>query len=203
MADPASARILEAVALLAKQVGAGILPLAPQSNLAGAMQILPDPQPRKRREGQQVLYLVGETPSPEDPEAGFVIYQNFASYEGPRQPDLALPAAAFAEVEGTTINLEGRTRPVHKAVEPPGEALPDWQILCQIAQKMGAPGFDYPDAAAIQREMAQEVHHRVTENTEKCLDQEIQTLTRQAMPSDAYRGFPLTTWVEGLRMLTP
>ena len=201
LADPASARMLEAVACLAKQVGAGVLPLAPQSNLAGAMRILPDPQPLSLREGEQVLYLVGETPSPADPQAGFMIYQNFASYEGLRQPDLTLPAAAFAEVEGTTINLEGRSRPVHKAVEPPGEALPDWQILCRIAQKMGASGFDYPDVAAIQREMAQEIHPGVTETTDS--GKEIQPSTQPAIPTDSYRGFPLTTWVEGLRMLTP
>ena len=221
LADSSSALVLEAAARLARQVGTGVLPLAPQSNLAGALKMLPNPQPLPYREGEAkdgrgesplpdsggvgLLYLVGETPSPDDPAAGFLIYQNFASYTGPRQPDLALPAAAFAEVDGTTINLEGRICQVRKAVEPPGEALPDWLIMCRIAQKMGVSGFDYPDAAAIQREIAQtnEAHHRATENTEEELDKEILVPTRRGMPGDAYRGFPLTTWVEGLRLLTP
>jgi NADH dehydrogenase/NADH:ubiquinone oxidoreductase subunit G len=246
LADPSSSQVLEAVARLARQVGAAVLPLAPQSNLVGALRLgissdwpLPNPPPLplspfgwpKRREGEQtspslpywgekepedergkaaqpdlhVLYLVGETPSPADPAADFLVYQNFASYEGPRQPDLALPSAAFAEVDGTTINLEGRTRQVRKAVDPPGEALPDWLILSRIAQKMGVTGFDYPDAAAIQREMAQtqELHHRVTEITEEDWDKETSVPVRRPMPADTYRGFPLTTWVEGLRSLIP
>jgi hypothetical protein len=39
------------------------------------------------------------------------------------------------------------------------------------------------------------------EVTEKDLEKENQP--QRAMPADAYRGFPLITWVEGLRMLTP
>ncbi len=175
----------------------------------------------ERGKALQFLYLLGETPSPSDPAAGFLLYQNFASYEGNRQPNLALPAAAFTEVDGTTINLEGRTRPVRKAVDPPGEALPDWLILCRIAQKMGVAGFDYPDAAAIRRAMAQESHPRATESaeedlekgnsshpgdtelTEIDLDKEICASLHRVLTLDAYKGFPLTTWVEGLRLLTP
>jgi len=68
---------------------------------------------------------------------------------------------------------------------------------------MGVTGFDYPDAAAIQREMAQtqEVHPGVTESTEEDLDKEIRVPIHRVM--DAYKGFPLTTWVEGLRLLAP
>jgi predicted molibdopterin-dependent oxidoreductase YjgC len=224
LADPSSSQILEAVALLARQVGAGVLPLAPQGNLAGALKmgelISPSLPHTPLPPDLHVLYLVGETPSPDDPAASFLIYQNFASYEGSRQPDLALPSAAFAEVDGTTINLEGRTRQVRKAVNPPGEALPDWLILCRIAQKMGTAGFDYTDAATIQREMAQtqKIHHGdiestkeefdkrnqsnlgVTESTEEDLDK-IRVPIHRVM--DAYKGFPLTTWVEGLRLLAP
>jgi formate dehydrogenase (NADP+) alpha subunit len=205
LSGPSSARILEAAARLAQQIGAGVLPLAPHSNLVGALRLgLASPLQAPAGAGG-LLYLVGETPSPVDPAAAFLLYQNFAACPGPRQPDLALPAAAFAEVDGTTVNLEGRTRPVVKAVDPPGEALPDWQILCRIAQKMGVPGFDFPNLAAIQREMAQEeeIHHRDIEVTEIDLSREIQPLMQRTFPEDTYRGFPLTTWVAGLRQLAP
>jgi formate dehydrogenase alpha subunit len=48
-----------------------------------------------------------------------------------------LPAASFAEKEGTFTNFEGRVQQVRKAIEPIGGSLPDWQIILQIAQKMG------------------------------------------------------------------
>jgi len=43
---------------------------------------------------------------------------------------------------------------VRKAVEAPGEARPDWWIICQLAEKMGAAGFDFSDPEQIMREAA-------------------------------------------------
>jgi predicted molibdopterin-dependent oxidoreductase YjgC len=50
--------------------------------------------------------------------------------------DVVLPAASFAEKEGTFTNFEGRANRVHKAIEPVGESLPDWEILVRLADKM-------------------------------------------------------------------
>jgi len=50
-----------------------------------------------------------------------------------------LPAAAFAEVEGTFANSERRVQRVRKAVDPPGEARADWRILLDLFEYMGVP----------------------------------------------------------------
>ncbi len=52
---------------------------------------------------------------------------------------VVLPAASFAEKEGTFVNTERRVQRVHKAIEPVGESKPDWQILCELAQRLGYP----------------------------------------------------------------
>ncbi len=234
--DPDGRQVYEAIGALASRMGARVLWLAPQANLFGAMQIerLFESQPfpisteiERRDEGLfsrenthgaealQVLYLIGETPAPEDPHADFVIYQNFAAFDGKPYPDLSLPAAAFSEVDGAITNLEGYDRLVHKAVDPPGEALPDWVILGRIAQKMGFPGFDYPDVTAIRQEIEamqaagrinSSVHPSSTLPSLSGGKRKPDALLPSAasgghLNQDSYRGFPLTTWVDGLRSL--
>ena len=68
--------------------------------------------------------------------------------------DVVLPAASFAEQDGTFTNTERRVQRVRKAVEPPGDARADWLITCQIAQAMGAKGFDFKDPSRIMDEIA-------------------------------------------------
>jgi len=52
--------------------------------------------------------------------------------------DVVLPAAGFAEVDGTTTNLEGRLTTVNQKVTPPGTARPDWMIAAELAFRLGA-----------------------------------------------------------------
>ena len=51
--------------------------------------------------------------------------------------DLVLPAAIWGEKEGTYTNSERRVSKVNKAVEPPGEARPDFDIFLALAEKLG------------------------------------------------------------------
>lgn len=53
--------------------------------------------------------------------------------------DVILPSVSFAEKDGTFTNTERRVQQVRKAIEPPGEAIPDWQIICELSGKMGYP----------------------------------------------------------------
>ena len=101
-----------------------------------------------------VTYLVGDGSPVERPVTDFLIYQNIYPALSGVDPDLNLPSAAFTEVDGTFVNGEGRIQRVRKAVDPPGEALPDWDILCRIARKMGKSGFDFNDSAGIHKEMS-------------------------------------------------
>jgi formate dehydrogenase alpha subunit len=50
---------------------------------------------------------------------------------------VVLPAASFAEKDGTFVNSERRVQRVRKAIEPIGESKPDWVILCELAQRLG------------------------------------------------------------------
>ena len=63
--------------------------------------------------------------------------------------DIVLPALAWGEKDGTVTNSE-RTISRQRAFLPaPGEARADWQVLCQVAQRMGYQGFDFDGPAAI------------------------------------------------------
>lgn len=64
--------------------------------------------------------------------------------------DVMLPGALWAEASGVMINSERNLTLMNKAVEPPGESRPDWQIIAQVACAMGfAAGFSYTNAAEI------------------------------------------------------
>jgi formate dehydrogenase major subunit len=68
---------------------------------------------------------------------GFLIVQ--ASYQSPlaEQADVVLPMAIWSERSGSLTNFEGRVQTLNQAVEPQGEARPDWQILTGLAEKLG------------------------------------------------------------------
>jgi ferredoxin-nitrate reductase len=73
---------------------------------------------------------------------------------------VVLPAAAWAEKEGTMTNSERRISYLPRVVAAPGEALPDAEIICRFARAMGFRGFDYPNMEAISLE-----HIRLTAGT--------------------------------------
>jgi formate dehydrogenase major subunit len=64
-----------------------------------------------------------------------------------------LPAAASFEKDGTFMNSERRVQRIRKAVEPQGEALPDWVPVCEVAKKLGFEGFEYTSAEEIWNEV--------------------------------------------------
>jgi len=70
-----------------------------------------------------------------------------------RGADVILPAAAFAEKAGTATNVEGRVQKLNRAVPPAGQSRPDWQILDDIAAKMGRP-ISLVSAEAVASEIA-------------------------------------------------
>jgi ferredoxin-nitrate reductase len=94
-------------------------------------------------------------------KAKFVVVQEISNKsETLAYADVILPAAAWAEKEGTMTNSERRISYLNKIIEPPGEALPDAEIICRFARKMGYKGFDFENAAAIYAE-----HARLTAKT--------------------------------------
>jgi len=108
------------------------------------------------------LYIFGEDPAVADPNishvqealeaADFVVVQDIFLTETAKRADVVLPAACFAEKDGTFTCTERRVQRVRKAVEPPGEAKPDWQIFCELARKMGYE-MEYASAEEIFEEV--------------------------------------------------
>ena len=115
------------------------------------------------------LYLVGENPilsaanstHVEDAlhRIGLLVVQDIFLTETAQLAHIVLPAATFAEKDGTFTNTERRVQRVRQAVESPGGpstygARPDCWITCQIAKRMGARGFDFASPTEIMAEIA-------------------------------------------------
>jgi len=62
---------------------------------------------------------------------------------------LLLPALAWGEKDGTVTNSERRISRQRAFLAAPGEARADWEVLCQVARRMGYRGFDFTSAHAI------------------------------------------------------
>jgi assimilatory nitrate reductase catalytic subunit len=63
--------------------------------------------------------------------------------------DVLLPALGWGEKDGTVTNSERRISRQRAFLPVPGAARADWQVLCQVAQRMGFDGFDYVGAHEI------------------------------------------------------
>jgi len=119
----------------------------------------------------RAMYVVGENPLLSEPDLhhaekafgqlDFLIVQDLFMHETAERAHVFLPAAAFAEKEGTFTNSERRVQRVRAAMAPPGDARPDWWITAELAKRVArrvgldvSGQFDWPDAAQIFREMA-------------------------------------------------
>ncbi|HEY7125218.1 MAG TPA: molybdopterin dinucleotide binding domain-containing protein, partial [Ktedonobacterales bacterium] len=67
----------------------------------------------------------------------FLVVSDFFFSETAELADVVLPGTTWAEDEGTTTSLEGRVIKYNKAIEPLGESRTDWQILCELARRLG------------------------------------------------------------------
>jgi len=110
------------------------------------------------------LYIVGTDPMMAVPDVNnlkkaleqskFLVVQDIFLSEIGKLADVVLPAATWAERDGTHTYVDRRVQRITKAVDPPGEAKPDWQIICELAEKMGYKDkFDYSSAEEIFEEI--------------------------------------------------
>ena len=109
------------------------------------------------------LYIMGENPALSDPNANrtrealqateFLVVQDPFLSETAQFADVVLPAATFAEKDGTFTNTERRVQRVRRAFLAPGEALADWEILCRVATAMGYP-MHYEHPSQVMEEIA-------------------------------------------------
>jgi predicted molibdopterin-dependent oxidoreductase YjgC len=83
----------------------------------------------------------------------FIVCQDIFMTETGKLANVVLPAACFAEKDGTFTNTERRVQRIRRAVTPPGEARADWQIVCELSTAMGYP-MSYAHPSEIWAEMA-------------------------------------------------
>ncbi len=112
------------------------------------------------------MYIMGENPMLSDPDLthvkhaienlDFLVVQDIFMTETAEMADVVLPAACYAERNGTQTSTERRVQMWRKAQDPPGEAKVDWKIISELAAKMGyAKQFPYQSAEEIFTEVAE------------------------------------------------
>jgi formate dehydrogenase alpha subunit len=112
----------------------------------------------------KAMYIMGENPVLTDPDSkhvrealsklDFFVFQDIFFNETAAYAHVVLPAASFAEKDGTFTNTERRVQRVRKAVEPPGESRDDCWIVSEIARRMGAKCFEEDTPSQIWDEIA-------------------------------------------------
>jgi formate dehydrogenase alpha subunit len=83
----------------------------------------------------------------------FLVVQDAFLSETAKGADVVLPGTTFAEKEGTYTSIERRIQRVRKALQPPGDARPDWAVICQLASRMGYP-MEYETPADVMDEVS-------------------------------------------------
>lgn len=112
----------------------------------------------------KAVYVVGENPILSEADANhvkaalekteFLVVQDIFMTETAELADVVLPATTFAEKDGTFTCSERRVQRVRKVIENVGEARGDWQIICDLAHRMNAKGFEFASAEEIMQEIA-------------------------------------------------
>ncbi len=118
------------------------------------------------REGEiKTMYITGENPYLSDPDGNqvikalkrleFLVVQDVFLSETASLADVVLPAASSFERDGTFTSTERNVQRVRKVITPIEESRPDWEIICEIAKRMGEGDiFSYKDPSEIMDEIA-------------------------------------------------
>lgn len=111
----------------------------------------------------KALYIMGENPVITDPNQlhtiealnnlDFLVVQDIFETETTAYADVILPAASLFEKNGTIVNSDRRVLRLRKVIDSPGEAKPDWEIIMNIANKMGISLGKYNNSEEIFEEI--------------------------------------------------
>ncbi len=109
------------------------------------------------------MYILGENPFISDPDVNkvreglssleFLVVQDIFLTETAEFADVILPASSFMEKTGTYTNTDRRVQLGRQVLELPGEARQDWELICEIASRMGYP-MHYDSVAEVFAEFA-------------------------------------------------
>lgn len=114
----------------------------------------------------KALYVMGENPIVSYPngkkvkdafkKVGFVVVQDNFLTETAQLADVVLPTSTYVEKEGTFTNMGMTVQRLNKVIEQVGNSKPDWQIVCDLAKKMGH-SYSYTSPKQIMEEVGNSV----------------------------------------------
>jgi formate dehydrogenase alpha subunit len=112
------------------------------------------------------LYIVGEDPVLSFPGSymvraalaslEFLVVQDLFLTETAKLATVVLPAASFAEKDGSFTNFEGKINKIRKGIKPVGDSRPDGEIILDIAHNMNSP-FSYSRIEDVMSEIEESV----------------------------------------------
>lgn len=148
----------------------------------------------------KALYIVGEDPVCSFPSRRFVTnalasleflaVQDIFLTETAKLAAVVLPAASFAEKNGSFINFAGKIKQIRKAIKPVGESRSDWEIVLHIASRMNKP-LPFSCFEDIAAEMEDGIPgYQYYGGDGKNFELEPMAGTRQQLETEAPRGFP-------------
>jgi formate dehydrogenase major subunit len=95
------------------------------------------------------MMMMGENPFLSDPNINvvkeclaameFLVVQDIFLTETAEFADVILPGTAFPEKDGTYTNTDRYVQLARKAINPPGQARTDWQVIAELTRRMGYP----------------------------------------------------------------
>jgi predicted molibdopterin-dependent oxidoreductase YjgC len=110
------------------------------------------------------LYVLAENPMVSDPDVNhvrealerceFLVVQDIFLTETAALADVVLPGSAFPERDGTVTSTDRSVQRTRKALDPPGEARADWEILCDLGRRCGGRGFAFASPEEVLAEVA-------------------------------------------------
>ncbi len=99
------------------------------------------------------MYVLAENPLLSDPDINhvrtalknldFLVVQDIFLSETAALANVVLPGSSYAERDGTLTSTDRSVQRMRKVIEPPGDAWPDWKIICQLAKSCGSSGFEF------------------------------------------------------------
>ncbi|PPK58830.1 formate dehydrogenase major subunit [Malaciobacter marinus] len=111
----------------------------------------------------KLFYTIGENPVISEPNTNhflkgiskvdFYVVQDIFLTETALKADVVLPAVSVAEKQGCYLNAERRVQLNEKTLDPKGDVKQDWEIICELAKRFDAKGFDYTTPEQIWNEV--------------------------------------------------
>ncbi|WP_424971592.1 formate dehydrogenase subunit alpha [Dinoroseobacter sp. S76] len=119
------------------------------------------------------MYILGENPAMSDPDVeharkalahlDHLVVQDIFLTETANYADVILPASAFPEKNGTVTNTNRQVQMGRKAVDAPGEAREDWQVIVDLANRIGLDwDYDTPRMVFNEMKMSMRSLHHIT-----------------------------------------